>query len=89
MARPVRGCPTPWSQQVGTKEPETNVSVPQQVGQEDTISGKAIADYNLDITTNQRDWILTSKQSIRKRKSLMQNMQKWSYLKLGHCIRGR
>ena len=35
-------------QQRGTEEPETNVSVPQQGGQEDATTDKAIEDYNLD-----------------------------------------
>ena len=47
MARLVRGCPTPWSQ--GTREPETNNSVFLQEEQTDTIGGKVITDYNMDI----------------------------------------
>ena len=38
-----------WSQQGGAEEPKTNVSVAQQGGQEDTTSGKAIADYDFVI----------------------------------------
>ena len=49
MARLVMGSLTPWSLQVGAEEPKTNVSVPQQGVQADTISGKALADYNPDI----------------------------------------
>ena len=49
MARPGREHPTPQSQQGGTEESETNVSVSQQEGQADATRGKAIADYNLDI----------------------------------------
>ena len=47
MARLVRECLMP-PQQRGTEEPETNVSVPQQGGQEDATTDKAIEDYNLD-----------------------------------------
>ena len=39
----------PWSQQGGTEKPETNVSVPQQEGQADAISSKAVSDYDSDI----------------------------------------
>ena len=39
----------PLSQQEGTGEPETNVSVPQQEGQVDTTRGEAIADHNPDV----------------------------------------
>ena len=39
----------PWSQQGGTEESETNVSVSQQGGQADTTRGKAVTDYDLDI----------------------------------------
>ena len=39
MARPIRGCLTPWA-----REPETNVSVPQQGGQAGAARGKNIAD---------------------------------------------
>ena len=49
MARLVRKCPTPWSQQGGAEELKTNVSVPPQGRQADATSGKAIADYNPDI----------------------------------------
>ena len=48
MARAVRGCPTPWSQQEGA-ERESNPSVPQQEEQPDTAKGKGIVDYDLDI----------------------------------------
>ena len=46
MARPVRGCLTPQPQQGGTKEPETNTSVPQQEEQIDASEGKDIDDYD-------------------------------------------
>ena len=46
MARLVRGCPTPRSQQEGAEEPERD---PQQGEQPDTTEGKDIADYNPDI----------------------------------------
>ena len=49
MTRPTRGCLMPWSQQEGTEEPETVVSVPQQEGKADTARGDAIADYNPDL----------------------------------------
>ena len=49
MARPVRGCPMPWSWQGGAEEPETNVIVPQQEGLADATSDKTIADYDLDV----------------------------------------
>ena len=39
----------PWSQQGDTKEPEANVSVPQQEGQIDATRGRAVADYNPDL----------------------------------------
>ena len=48
MARPVRGCPTPWSQQKGT-ETESNPSVPQQKEQPDAAEDEDIVDYDLDI----------------------------------------
>ena len=79
----------PQSQQVGTEEPKTNVSVPQQEGQADAISGKAQQIKIQMQTMNQRDQTLTLKQSMKKKKTLMQNMQKLSYLELGHCIRGQ
>ena len=44
MDRPVRGYPLPWSQQGGTGEPQTNVSVPQQGGQADATRGEDLAD---------------------------------------------
>ena len=49
MARPVRGCLTPWPQKGGTKEHEKNISVPQQEGQTDTAEGEKGADNNLDM----------------------------------------
>ena len=48
MARPVRGCLKPWSQQEGT-EPESNPSVPLQEDQRDTTEGEVIVDYDLDM----------------------------------------
>ena len=39
----------PQPQQQEAKEPEANVSVPQQGGQADTARGKDVADYNLDV----------------------------------------
>ena len=49
MARLMRECPLPWSQQGCADESETNASVSQQWGQADATSGEAIADYNPDI----------------------------------------
>ena len=49
MARPVRGCPKPWSQQGGTDEPETSTGVPQQEGKKEATRGKVVADYDPDI----------------------------------------
>ena len=46
MARLVRGCPMPWPQQEEAREPETNVSVPQQGRQADATRGKDVADNN-------------------------------------------
>ena len=43
--RPVRGCPTSWPPK-GTGEPEAIPGDPQQEEQTDTISGKAVADYD-------------------------------------------
>ena len=76
MARPVRGCLTPWSWQKGADETEVNISVPQQVGQTDASRGEVVADYNPDVDMNQRSQILRSKQSMKKRKTLMQNILK-------------
>ena len=75
MARPVRGHPTPWSQQEGTEKPQLNIIVPQQEGHTDAKGDEAIADYDPDIDY-QRNQTLKSKKSMRKRKPLMQNMQK-------------
>ena len=49
VAKTVRGSLTAQSQPEGAGEPETNTSVTQQEEQADTIDGKAIADYMLDI----------------------------------------
>ena len=49
MARPVREWPMPWPQQGCAEEPETNISVHQQEGQEDATQGEVIADYELDV----------------------------------------
>ena len=38
---------------------------------------------------NWRDQTLRLKQSVKKRKTLVQNMWKWSYLKTKHSIRGQ
>ena len=73
MARPVRGHPTPWPKGA-PEEPETNPSVPQQEEQSDTREGKVIADFNPDVDYEPEGQILTSKQSMKKRKTLMQNM---------------
>ena len=43
----MRVCPKAWLQGKGTKEPETNLSVPQQEEQSDTAEGKVITNYNL------------------------------------------
>ena len=82
MAKPMRGCPMPWSQQEGTEEP---VSVSQQGRKADATRGRDIADYNQD----QRDQTLKLKQLMKKRRTLMQNVQKWSYLDMEHYIRGQ
>ena len=39
----------PWSQQGGTEEPETNVSVPQQEEQPDAAEGEVIVDNDPDV----------------------------------------
>ena len=49
LARTLRGHLTAWLQPQGTREPETNHSVPQQEEQPDATEGKVIADYGLDI----------------------------------------
>ena len=49
MARLVRVCPTPQTQQEDAGEPETNVSFPQQEGQADATRGEDIADYDLEV----------------------------------------
>ena len=87
MTRPVRGHSTVRLQPEGKDKPETSHSVPEQEGQVDATSGKSEADYNLDVDYKSRDQTKTSKQLMRKRKTLMQSMQKLSYLKLRHCIR--
>ena len=51
MARPVRGCPTPHSQQEHT-ESESNSTVPQQEEQPDAAEGEDIVDYDLDIDSD-------------------------------------
>ena len=67
--------------------PDTNISIPQQEGQADASGGKAIADYNPDVDYKPEGNILKLKQN--KRKTLMQNMQTWSYLEMGHCVTGQ
>ena len=62
---------------------------PRKGGQTNAARGKAIADNDLDINYEKRNQTLTSKQSMKKRRTLTQSMQKWSYLKMGHCIRGQ
>ena len=49
MARPMRGHPIAGLQQEGTKEPQTNPSVPWQEEQSDAAEGEVIACYDLDI----------------------------------------
>ena len=46
MARLVRGCPTPRSQQEGMEEPERD---PQKGEQPDTAECEVIADYDPDV----------------------------------------
>ena len=87
MARLVKGCLTP--QPDSAEEPETNASVHQQEEHRDAREGKVIADHDLDITMNQRGQTLTLTQLMKKRKTLMLNMEKLSYLKMEHCIRGQ
>ena len=43
------GCPTPWTQQGGTEEPETNTNVSQQEEQTDASEGEVVADYDPDV----------------------------------------
>ena len=62
MARLMRECLVPWSQQEGAGEPETDVSVPQQGKQANVARGKDIADYDWKVDTNQRDQTAISKQ---------------------------
>ena len=49
MARPVKGCTTPWSQ-IECTVPKSNLRVPQQEEQPNSIEGKVIVDYvsNID-----------------------------------------
>ena len=69
MARLLRGCPTPQSQQDGTEEPETNPMDLQQEKQPDATEGKVMADYRMS-------------QSLRKkkRKTPTQNIRTWRHL---------
>ena len=76
----------PWSQQGGADEPEMNISVPQQEGQADATRGEVKVDYSLHVDYKPEG--SKSKQSLKKRRTLMQNMQKWSYLEMGHHIKG-
>ena len=77
MARPVRGCLMPWSQQQGAEEPETNTSVPQQEEQSDATEGKVIADNNPNVDCEGSEPKNEPVIRKRKRKTLMQNMQSW------------
>ena len=79
MARLVRGCQMPWSQQEGTGEPETNVSVPQQVGQADTARGKDIVDYILDLDYKP-DGSDPDIKAVNKEEGNSDAVQNWSYL---------
>ena len=47
MARPMRGHPIAGPQQEGTKEPQTNPSVPWQEEQSD--AAEVVVDYNPDV----------------------------------------
>ena len=49
MARLVRGCPMPQSQQKGTEGPKTNPCVPQQEKQPNATAGKDIVDYDPEV----------------------------------------
>ena len=75
MARLVKGCPTPYPQR-GAGKPGTNISVTHQEEQANVTEGKDIADYNLDVDYKPEGYNHEMKQSMKKRKSLMQNMQK-------------
>ena len=48
MARQMRGCQTPWSQQRDAEDPETNPNISQQEEQPYITEGKVISD-NLDV----------------------------------------
>ena len=89
MARPVMGCPMPWSLQEGTEEPETNPSVPQQEKQPDAAEGKVIADYDQDISYEGPELKNKPVAQEEKRKILTQIIQTWRYLEMGLSARGR
>ena len=74
MARPVRGCLMPQSQQECAGKSETNVSISQQGGHGDIARGEAIADYDLDIDYKPEGSDPKLKQSMNMRRTLMQNM---------------
>ena len=67
MPMRVWGHLTPRSQQEGTEEHEININVPQQEGQADATG-------NPDIDYEPEGSDLKLKQSVKKRKTLMQNM---------------
>ena len=74
MARPVRGCPMPWSKQGYEEEPESNPSIPQQRRQPDTTEGEVTVDYDLDVDYEGSE---PKKEPIvqeEKKKTLTQNM---------------
>ena len=88
MVKRVRECPTTQLQSEGKDKPEPNVSVPQQEVQPDATEGKDIVDYKPDIDYEGQN--LKTSQSLKKkrRRILMQSMQKWSYLYWGPSVRG-
>ena len=87
MASLVRKCPTPWSQQE-MQESLRQMSVPSAGGTSRHIRGTA--DYNPDVDYKiEGSDPVTLKLSMRKRKTLIQNIQNWSDLEPGHCIKGQ